>query len=355
LAEELPEPIEQKTDDRKSTLRRNCFCILIALAIIVSFSTQAYFKRKLFKECFGTKVEGEKNCSADFKYAQSLTGVCLVVYWAVARREYSTIIFKIPSRSFCSFLVILLVRPATKEDETKVWYYVGCAVPYVLALVTGTKALEWISYPVKIVIKSAKPIPVIILGALIGGKSYAYRKYFFVLVIVAGVILFNYKDNENFEAFGWGEPLLFFSLMMDGVLGALEERLRSSTAPSTLQLMAALNGWGALLMIAPILITGEGVRFVEFAGHYPQIWTFIGALVAAGAIGQIFIFAMVTMFGSLACSVTTTIRKVFNLLFFVLLGDALLPQQWGGAALVFGALFGDLIFKKKPQPKTFGN
>ena len=34
-----------------------------------------------------------------------------------------------------------------------------------------------------------------ILGVLIGRKSYPILKYFFVLLIVIGVALFMYKDN----------------------------------------------------------------------------------------------------------------------------------------------------------------
>ena len=44
--------------------------------------------------------------------------------------------------------------------------------------------------------KSCKPIPVMILGVLLGRKSYPLRKYLFVLLIVAGVAMFMYKDGK---------------------------------------------------------------------------------------------------------------------------------------------------------------
>jgi solute carrier family 35 (UDP-galactose transporter), member B1 len=123
-----------------------------------------------------------------------------------------------------------LVWPAKVEDKTHYGYYMGCALSYLLAVVTSTKALEWVAYPTQVVSKSAKPIPVIILGKLIGKKSYTYRKYFFVVLIVIGVILFMYKDGKNShkesQNLGWGEALLLFSLCMDGVLGAIEVKLK---------------------------------------------------------------------------------------------------------------------------------
>lgn len=78
--------------------------------------------------------------------------------------------------------------------------------------------------------KAAKPIPVLVLGVLIGRKSYPLKKYLFILLIVIGVVLFMYKDQgssssgEN-AAFGIGQLLLILSLTMDGLTGAVQVRI----------------------------------------------------------------------------------------------------------------------------------
>ena len=60
-----------------------------------------------------------------------------------------------------------------------------------------------------------------ILGVLIGGKSYPMIKYLFILTIVLGVGMFMYKDNvasktdSEESSIGFGEILLvidFFSI-----------------------------------------------------------------------------------------------------------------------------------------------
>ena len=66
--------------------------------------------------------------------------------------------------------------------------------------------------------KSAKPIPVLFFGVLIGHRKYPLVKYLIVLLIVAGVILFNYKDGSGrgngdpqwklFDLLGAGEVLV---------------------------------------------------------------------------------------------------------------------------------------------------
>ena len=45
--------------------------------------------------------------------------------------------------------------------------------------------------------KSAKPIPVLILGVVLGSKSYPLIKYLCVLLIVTGVAIFLYKDKPS--------------------------------------------------------------------------------------------------------------------------------------------------------------
>ena len=57
-------------------------------------------------------------------------------------------------------------------------------------------ALRWIIYPTQVIAKSSKPIPVMLVGVLLANKRYRVQKYFFVLMIVIGVIMFIYKEGK---------------------------------------------------------------------------------------------------------------------------------------------------------------
>ncbi len=74
-------------------------------------------------------------------------------------------------------------------------------------MVSSNKALMWVSYPTQVVGKSCKPIPVMVLGVLLGRKRYPALKYLFILLIVAGVALFMYKDGGK-GGKTEGEPLV---------------------------------------------------------------------------------------------------------------------------------------------------
>jgi len=73
---------------------------------------------------------------------------------------------------------------------------------------------------VKVLGKSVKPIPVMILGVLLARKKYPWLKYLFVLMITTGVAMFMYKPSKvqttpesSSFVFGWGECLLVCAVM----------------------------------------------------------------------------------------------------------------------------------------------
>lgn len=114
------------------------------------------------------------------------------------------------------------------EDKTHKLYYASMSLTYLLAMVCSNMALQWVPYPTQVVGKSAKPIPVMILGVLLGRKSYALKKYIFVFLIVFGIVLFMLKDKQSSmsqeSSVGVGELLLCLSLIMDGLTGAIQVR-----------------------------------------------------------------------------------------------------------------------------------
>lgn len=246
-----------------------------------------------------------------------------------------------------------------KEDKTHYGFYACSAITYLLAMVSSNMALRWVPYPMQVIGKSAKPIPVMILGVLIGHKRYSIQRYCFVFVIVAGVVLFMMKDSKvnnvasTEQAVGIGEILLILSLAMDGLTGAIQDRMRAAHSPTAQHMMLAMNAWSTAILAVAVILTGELFEFIAFASRYPYVLVNLALLAITGALGQLFIFMMVSSFGPLACSVVTTTRKFFTVLCSVIFfGNALTSRQWIGTVLVFFGLFADAAFGKgKGAPK----
>lgn len=198
-----------------------------------------------------------------------------------------------------------------------------------------------------------------VLGVLIGRKTYTFRKVIFVLMIVAGVMLFIFKDKYD-EKDGedplLGNTLIGISLLMDGLCGASEDRMRSESRPTPLNFMHFMNMWSSMILVVGVIVFGEGPKFVDFVTRHPEILKFFGLAVMVGACGQIFISSMVANFGPLPLSIVTTTRKFFSVFLSVILfGNSLSVRQWIATSIIFGALFLDAIINKKVKEKPDGD
>ncbi|EFA03644.1 solute carrier family 35 member B1 homolog [Tribolium castaneum] len=281
------------------------------------------------------------------------------IYLTEKYTYFLTLVFILCATSYAAACIFLKIwRP--DEDKTPRLYYISIAITYLLAMVCSNMALQWVPYPTQVVGKSAKPIPVMILGVLLGKKSYPFKKYIFVLLIVVGVVLFMFKDKgkpaQQDMEFGLGELLLILSLMMDGMTGGVQERIRAEAQPTGQQMMKASNGWSVLFLGCALVTTGEGFQFLEFAKRHPNVTVNLLVLGLTQAVGQMFLYNMVSDFGPLVVSVVTTTRKFFTFLGSVIIfGNALSVRQWIGTLIVFTGLFLDTFFSKKATKKSPSN
>lgn len=192
-----------------------------------------------------------------------------------------------------------------------------------------------------------------IFGYLLGRKTYSLQKIVFVLLIVAGVILFIYKnkyDEKDGEDPLLGNSLIAISLLMDGFEGASQDRMRQASKPTALNLMYYLNFWSSGILLIGILAFGETSKFIDFVSRYPEILQFFGLSVLVGAVGQYFRSLLIADFGPLPFSIASTVRKFFSVLFSVVLfGNSLSLRQICAAGLIFGVLFLDAILNKGPK------
>lgn len=247
---------------------------------------------------------------------------------------------------------ILMTVMNQGEDTTLTVYYVLSALTYLLAMVCSNMALQFVSYPTQVIGKAGKPIPVMILGVLLGKKVYPVRKYIFIVLIVIGVALFMYKDSnvtkkQSESQLSVGELLLLLSLTMDGLTSAVQERMRAEHNSRSGHMMLNMNVWSVIFSGTVIVILGELSEFISFLQRYPSTIWHIMTFSIAGAFGQYFIFLTVAEFGPLPCSIITTTRKFFTVLGSILFfGNNLTFRQWMGTFTVFLGLFLDAMFGK---------
>ena len=81
-----------------------------------------------------------------------------------------------------------------------------------------------------------------------------------------GAVIFLYKPNifEKETSIVIGYSLVGFSLVMNGCEAGVEEKLRSTARPSSLNFMLYINAWSSLFLITAVAVTGEFPEFIAF-------------------------------------------------------------------------------------------
>lgn len=267
---------------------------------------------------------------------------------------------------FAKFILKFIINQG--KDDTKISYYGVCSLTYLTAMVSSNMALQHVSYPTQVVGKSCKPIPIMILGVLLGKKRYPSRKYLFVSLIVVGVALFMYKKDilvGNFtvespspslsilsylSSLGMGEILLLVSLCMDGLTGAIQERMKAEHQTKSGHMMYKINLWSSFYLLVATVATGDLLKFYAFIERHPSLIKDMVLFSSLSSIGQLFIFLTVTEFGPLPCSIVTTTRKFFTVMTSVFLfGNKLTTSQWIGTSLVFFGLTLDATYGRESE------
>ncbi|CAF0720826.1 unnamed protein product [Rotaria sp. Silwood1] len=66
---------------------------------------------------------------------------------------------------------------------------------------SGPPLYQYISFPVQVIAKSIKTIPVMIVGKFVAGKTYPLRQYLLTLLMAVGVVLFlsGYHENDTLK------------------------------------------------------------------------------------------------------------------------------------------------------------
>eukprot|EP00324_Dicrateria_rotunda_P005698 CAMPEP_0206170958 /NCGR_PEP_ID=MMETSP1474-20131121/40762_1 /ASSEMBLY_ACC=CAM_ASM_001110 /TAXON_ID=97495 /ORGANISM="Imantonia sp., Strain RCC918" /LENGTH=223 /DNA_ID=CAMNT_0053578053 /DNA_START=115 /DNA_END=786 /DNA_ORIENTATION=- len=199
-------------------------------------------------------------------------------------------------------------------------------------------ALSWVSYPVKVVIKSCKLLPTMALGGFLLRKRYALLDQAAAVCLCAGIVGFTLADadlgGKGKSSSPLGVALLVFAVCCDAVQVLLQERmLRGRHDLTPMHVMAHTNGFAFFAICPAIFATGEHLRLPE---SLP--W---GSLLLYGSsswVGVCCFISLTRSWGATAAVIATNTRKLLTVaLSFVIFPKPLKPAfALSGASIAFG-------------------
>ncbi|KAK5119136.1 hypothetical protein LTR85_007750 [Meristemomyces frigidus] len=336
-------------EEAKST--SNTVNLLICVGgIYASFLTWGVLQERITTTNYGTETKREV-----FKYpvvmntVQSAFAALLGYIYVLATRKH-------PGD--------LPIYPSTKI----MWPLGLVAVISALSSPFGYASLQHVDYITFILAKSCKLLPVMFLHVTLYGKRYPFYKYAVVALVTAGVAIFTLhnqssgsKKKKGAEGNSlYGLLLLSINLLFDGLTNSTQDDIYARFRPySGKQMMCALNVMSTCITIAYLLLSpyiaqtgigsyvgmdltksaGELQDALAFIQRHPAVgWDILG-FAACGAMGQVFIFMTLSLFGSLLLVTVTVTRKMLTMIISVVwFGHSLSGMQWLGVGLVFGGI-----------------
>ena len=215
----------------------------------------------------------------------------------------------------------------------------------------SVRSLRYVIFPVQVLAKSCKPIPVMFMGALMG-KSYPLKKYANVALMSVGVAMFlmgksksSSSGSDSAAGSIFGVLLLFISLCFDGAVGAYEDKLMAEYHIGPFDLMYNLYLGKFIVSGFLLIVLGEISYFVRLCHEQGFLLLVLGF---TGSIGQVFIFVTIGMFGALQSSLMGLVRKMVTLTASVYIyGHSLNGVQSMGLVVSFSAMISNFMEKKK--------
>ena len=201
---------------------------------------------------------------------------------------------------------------------------------------TSVRSLRYVIYPVQILFKSCKPVPVMVFGILLG-KKYPLRKYVNVIIITAGVALFmgggssTKSKGGSMDSTLIGGIMLSISLCFDGATGAYEDKLMGNDHVEPFDLMYNIQFGKAVISFCSLVATNGINDFIKTLNEGGLMLVLLGV---TGALGQVFVFVTISKFGALNCALIGLGRKMLSLLLsFVIYGHSMNAIQSVGLLL----------------------
>ena len=150
---------------------------------------------------------------------------------------------------------------------------------------------------------------------------------------------------------------MLLSLVMDGVVGGTQKRLKSNLSklgvePRPYDFMFYTNLYMMITGGTASILVGDFFPGLTYCTVNPGIMSLIFKYSICSAIGQSFIFFTIAHFDPLVCTTVTTTRKILSVLLSITLkGHHIGLSGWSGIGIAFSGILSEAFWKYSSATK----
>ncbi len=222
---------------------------------------------------------------------------------------------------------------------------------------TSNIALAYINYPTKVVFRSCKLIPTMLISMLYLGKKITRKELLFGVMISVGMILFGYADfkvSPNFNLIGI--MLVCISVAADSFLPNYQEKIFEHGS-SRLEVTYYTNILCLASMTFFFSLNGELQKGFAYAFANPRALLYMGIYTFLAYVAIGFHMALVKEYGGITTVLVGNTRKALTVVMsFVMFPKPISLLYIFGGIFVFGGLCAVAYYKEieKKQSKHSG-
>jgi adenosine 3'-phospho 5'-phosphosulfate transporter B3 len=200
-------------------------------------------------------------------------------------------------------------------------------------------ALNYINFPTKVVFRSCKLIPTMMVASVLNKRTFSSVEYVCALAVCAGLVVFAAADWNLTPSFHpIGLVLVGLSVCADAILPNAQERL-FSYGSSRLEVTFYTNFFTLICMTITTYLSGDLLGILRHAVNDHRLALYMGVYTFVAYIAISFHMTVVKRFGGVAAVVLATGRKGMTLvLSFILFPKAFSWYYVLGAIMVLGGL-----------------
>lgn len=177
------------------------------------------------------------------------------------------------------------------------------------------EALKFVNFPTQVLVKSAKVIPVMIMGKIISRTKYEFHEYLTAIMISCGMILFLTgsadESKHSPSTTLTGLFLLTLYLVFDSFTANWQNHISKCYSMTSIQLMCGVNLFSMLFTSTSLFIQGGFISSIGFVREHPKFMIDCVTLSVCAATGQLFIYYTLLKFGPIVFTIIMSLRQVY--------------------------------------------
>jgi adenosine 3'-phospho 5'-phosphosulfate transporter B3 len=199
------------------------------------------------------------------------------------------------------------------------------------ATALATTAVNFVPYSVKIVFKSTKLIPTMIVSSCMHNVAYSWREYLAAFFLCLGAVGYGYDPGkssivQNQDYSHLGILILTISAFCDALVPNIQQDMMKLHNISAETLMVNTNVVGFVCATIYMCISGDFISLISMVRQTPYLLVNLTAIGCSLAIAVICYTSLIKKAGSVFAVSVGTIRKIVTIaLSYLLFPKELLP------------------------------